>query len=60
LSLESLIQLPLKLFGLHPRYAWERTTNDVVSVTQMQSSGERGDRTPTSMAQPCDEIFTLI
>src|SRR3984957_6152696 len=60
LSLESLIQLPLKLFGLHPRYAWERTTNDVVSVTQMQSSGERRDRTPTPMAQPCEELLTLI
>jgi hypothetical protein len=50
----------LKLFGVHPRYAWERTTNDVVSVTQMQSSGERRNRTLTPMAQPCEELFTLI
>src|SRR5271170_8473172 len=40
-SLESLIQLPLKLFGVRPPYIWKRTTNNVVSLPQMQSSGER-------------------
>src|ERR1700733_5334224 len=40
-SLESLIQLPLNLVGVRPPYIWRRTTNDVVSLPQKQSSSER-------------------
>jgi hypothetical protein len=56
LSLESLIQLPLKLFGVHPPSIWKQTTNDVVSLPQMQSSGERTIGAPMETARPRDEL----
>jgi hypothetical protein len=50
----------LKLFGARPRYVWKRTTDDVVSLPQMQSSGERDDNALTKAAQSRDEVFALI
>src|SRR5271154_2962144 len=51
-ALESLIQLPLKLFGVRPPHFLERTTDDVVSLPQMQSSGERTIRRRSKWRSP--------
>jgi hypothetical protein len=45
---------------VHPPSIWKRTTNDVVSLPQMQSSGERDDKAPIKMAQSREELFMLI
>jgi hypothetical protein len=50
----------VKLFGARPRHSWERTTNDVISVTQIQSYGERDDNALTKAVLSRDEVFTLI
>jgi hypothetical protein len=50
----------LKLFGVHPSSIWKRTANDVVSVTQMQSSGEQTIRRRSKMAQSRDDVSRLF
>jgi hypothetical protein len=46
----------LKLFGAHPRYVWKRTTNDVVSLPQMQSSGGTDDKSRPKRRSPATTL----